>query len=32
VNQSYGQREFMVTAPDGDLVVFGQAIFEMPGA
>jgi len=31
VNQSYGQREFMVLAPDGDLVVFGQAIFEMPG-
>ena len=30
VNQEYGQREFMVTAPDGDLVVFGQSIFEMP--
>ena len=29
VNQSYGQREFMVLAPDGDLVVFGQSIFEM---
>jgi catechol 2,3-dioxygenase-like lactoylglutathione lyase family enzyme len=26
VNQSYGQREFCVLAPDGDLVVFGQAI------
>jgi len=30
VDQSYGQREFMVLAPDGDLVVFGQSIFEMP--
>jgi catechol 2,3-dioxygenase-like lactoylglutathione lyase family enzyme len=30
VDQEYGQREFMVTAPDGDLVVFGQSIFEMP--
>lgn len=26
VDQSYGQREFMVLAPDGNLVVFGQAI------
>ncbi len=26
VDQEYGQREFMVTAPDGDLVVFGQEI------
>jgi catechol 2,3-dioxygenase-like lactoylglutathione lyase family enzyme len=30
VDQTYGQREFMVVAPDGDLVVFGQSIFEMP--
>jgi catechol 2,3-dioxygenase-like lactoylglutathione lyase family enzyme len=30
VNQEYGQRELMVVAPDGDLVVFGQGIFEMP--
>lgn len=30
VDQAYGQREFMVAAPDGDLVVFGQTIFEMP--
>ena len=30
VNQTYGQREFMVLAPDGDLMVFGQSIFEMP--
>jgi catechol 2,3-dioxygenase-like lactoylglutathione lyase family enzyme len=29
VNQPYGQREFMVLAPDGDLVVFGQ---ELPDA
>ncbi len=26
VDQEYGQREFMVTAPDGDMVVFGQEI------
>ena len=26
VNQGYGQREIMILAPDGDLVVFGQAI------
>ncbi|MDP9040064.1 MAG: VOC family protein [Acidobacteriota bacterium] len=26
VNQPYGQREVMVLAPDGDLVVFGQEI------
>jgi catechol 2,3-dioxygenase-like lactoylglutathione lyase family enzyme len=26
VNQEYGQREFMVVAPDGDLIVFGQGI------
>lgn len=30
VDQNYGQREFMVTAPDGDLLVFGQTISEMP--
>ena len=29
-DQPYGQREFMVIAPDGDLVVFGQSIFEAP--
>jgi len=29
VDQTYGQREFMVTAPDGNLLVFGQTIFEM---
>lgn len=26
VDQSYGQRELMIRAPDGNLVVFGQAI------
>jgi catechol 2,3-dioxygenase-like lactoylglutathione lyase family enzyme len=26
VNQSYGQRELLVLAPDGNLIVFGQAI------
>ena len=26
VDQSYGQRELMVLAPDGNLIVFGQAI------
>ena len=26
VDQSYGQREVMIRAPDGNLVVFGQAI------
>lgn len=26
VDQEYGQREFMVLAPDGGLLVFGQAI------
>ena len=26
VNQAYGQRELLVVAPDGDLLVFGQAI------
>ena len=30
VNQSYGQRELMIVAPDGNLVAFGQSIFEMP--
>ncbi len=29
-DQAYGQREIMILAPDGDLVVFGQSIFEMP--
>lgn len=28
VNQGYGQREFMIRAPDGDVLVFGQAIAE----
>jgi catechol 2,3-dioxygenase-like lactoylglutathione lyase family enzyme len=26
VNQEYGQRELMIRAPDGNLVVFGQSI------
>ncbi len=26
LDQPYGQRELMILAPDGDLVVFGQAI------
>jgi len=26
VNQSYGQREFLVLAPDGNLIAFGQPI------
>jgi catechol 2,3-dioxygenase-like lactoylglutathione lyase family enzyme len=26
VDQAYGQRELMIRAPDGNLVVFGQAI------
>ena len=26
VDQSYGQRELLIRAPDGNLVVFGQAI------
>jgi catechol 2,3-dioxygenase-like lactoylglutathione lyase family enzyme len=26
VNQEYGQRELLIRAPDGNLVVFGQAI------
>lgn len=30
VDQTYGQREFMVVAPDGNLLVFGQSIVEMP--
>jgi catechol 2,3-dioxygenase-like lactoylglutathione lyase family enzyme len=29
VDQPYGQREFMVTAPDGNLIVYGQTTFEM---
>jgi catechol 2,3-dioxygenase-like lactoylglutathione lyase family enzyme len=29
-DHEYGQRELMVVAPDGNLVVFGQSIFEMP--
>jgi catechol 2,3-dioxygenase-like lactoylglutathione lyase family enzyme len=32
IDQTYGQREFMVLAPDGDLVVFGQTLYRMPGA
>jgi catechol 2,3-dioxygenase-like lactoylglutathione lyase family enzyme len=28
VDQSYGQRELMIVAPDGNLIVFGQAIAE----
>ena len=28
VNQSYGQRELLVLAPDGNLIAFGQAIRE----
>jgi len=30
VDQVYDQRQFLIEAPDGDLVVFGQAICEMP--
>ena len=30
VDQAYGQRELMVEVPDGELMVFGQAIFGMP--
>lgn len=26
INQEYGQRELLIRAPDGNLVVFGQAI------
>jgi hypothetical protein len=26
VNQPYGQRELLVPAPDGNLMVFGQAM------
>lgn len=26
VDQPYGKREYMLTAPDGDLIVFGQTI------
>lgn len=30
VDQGYGQREIMILAPDGDLVVFGQEISPSP--
>lgn len=30
VNQSYGQRELLVLAPDGNLIAFGQAIAHVP--
>ena len=26
VNQAYGQREFLIRAPDGGILVFGQAL------
>jgi hypothetical protein len=26
VNQSYGQRELLILAPDGNLIAFGQAV------
>lgn len=29
VNQTYGQRELLVLAPDGNLIAFGQAIREV---
>lgn len=29
VNQSYGQRELLVLAPDGNLIAFGQGINKM---
>jgi catechol 2,3-dioxygenase-like lactoylglutathione lyase family enzyme len=32
VNQSYGQRELLVLAPDGNLLAFGQAIAETESA
>ena len=32
INQAYGQRELMVLAPDGNLVVFGQALHATPNA
>ena len=31
VDQKHGQRELMIEGPDGDLVVFGQEIFEVQG-
>jgi hypothetical protein len=31
VDQRYGQREFMIEGPDGDLVVFGQETVPEPG-
>ena len=30
VDQGHGQREFMVLAPDGGVVVFGQVIYTTP--
>lgn len=32
VDQGYGQRELMILAPDGGVVVFGQAITKPAGA
>lgn len=29
-DKSYGQRELLVLAPDGNLLAFGQAIFDRP--
>jgi catechol 2,3-dioxygenase-like lactoylglutathione lyase family enzyme len=29
-NKGYGQRELLILAPDGDLVCFGQSIFQDP--
>ena len=29
-DKSYGQRELLILAPDGDLVCFGQSISKMP--
>jgi hypothetical protein len=29
-NKIYGQRELAIVAPDGNLLVFGQTIFEVP--
>ncbi len=31
VTQRYGQREFMIEGPDGDLVVFGQETSDLSG-
>jgi catechol 2,3-dioxygenase-like lactoylglutathione lyase family enzyme len=30
LNQPYGQREFMVLAPDGNLIVFGEMLNDRP--